>query len=95
MFQVEYNRDAQTLFLSGNFDAQKADEVKELFEKVDNSITVDMSGLDFICSAGIGIMIMAYRKLKEQGKDICLINLNEHIKQVFKVSLLDKVFNIQ
>ena len=54
-----------------------------------------MSGLDFICSAGIGVMILAYRKLKEQGKDICLINLNEHIKKVFKVSLLDKVFNIQ
>jgi len=95
MFQVEYNRDAQTLFLSGNFDAQRAEEVKEVFEKVDNSITIDMTGLDFICSAGIGIMIMAYRKLKEQGKDIYLINLNEHIKKVFKVSLLDKVFNIQ
>jgi anti-sigma B factor antagonist len=95
MFQVEYNQDAQTLFLSGNFDTQRAEEVKEVLEKVDSSITIDMSDLDFICSAGIGVMILAYRKLKEQGKDICLINLNEHIKKVFKVSLLDKVFNIQ
>lgn len=95
MFQVEYNRDAQTLFLHGNFDAQSVEEIKKLFEKIDNNVTIDMSDLDFICSAGIGIMIMAYRKLKEQGENIYLINLNEHIKKVFKVSLLDKVFNIQ
>lgn len=95
MFQVEYNKDIQTIFLSGSFDASKAEEVKEVLNTVDKSVSVDMSGLDFICSAGIGLMVMAYRKLKEKGGDIYLVNLNEHIKKVFKVSLLDKVFNIQ
>lgn len=95
MFQVEYNRDIHTLFLKGNFDASKAEEVKEVLEKVESSLTVDMANLEFICSAGIGIMVMIYRRLKEKGEDIHLINLNEHIKKVFKVSLLDKIFNIQ
>ena len=95
MFQVEYIGDTQTLILSGTFDTSKAEKVKEVLENVENSITVDMSGLDFICSAGVGIMVMTYRKLKEKGEDIYLINLNEHIKKVYKVSLLDKVFNIQ
>jgi len=95
MFQVEYNRDIHTLFLKGNFDASKAEEVKAVLEKVEDTVNIDMSNLEFICSAGIGIMVMTYRKLKEKGKDIYLINLNEHIKKVFKVSLLDKVFNIQ
>ena len=95
MFQVEYNRDINTLFLKGNFDTSKAEEVKAVLEKVEDTINIDMSNLEFICSAGIGIMVMTYRTLKEKGKDIYLINLNEHIKKVFKVSLLDKVFNIQ
>ena len=54
-----------------------------------------MSGLEFICSAGIGLMVMAYRKLKEKGEEIFLVNLNEHINKVFKLSLLDKVFKIK
>jgi anti-sigma B factor antagonist len=95
MFQVEYNKDIQTVFLRGSFDASKAEEVKEVLNRVDNSVSVDMSGLDFICSAGVGLMVMTYRKLKEKGEDICLINLNEHISKVFRLSLLDKVFTIK
>jgi anti-anti-sigma factor len=95
MFQVEYNKDIQTVFLSGSFDASRAEEVKEVLERVDNTVKIDMSELDFICSAGIGLMVMAYKKLKEKGEDICLINLNEHISKVFRLSLLDKVFTIK
>jgi len=95
MFQVEYNKDIQTVFLRGSFDASKAEEVKEVLTRVDKSVSVDMSGLDFICSAGVGLMVMTYRKLKEKGEDICLVNLNEHISKVFKLSLLDKVFTIK
>lgn len=95
MFNVEYNQDIQTVFLRGNFDTSKAEEVGEVFDKVEKSVTVDMSELQFICSSGIGVMVTVYRKLKEKGEDICLVNLNEHIQQVFKLSLLDKVFTIK
>jgi anti-sigma B factor antagonist len=95
LFQVEYKSDINTIFLCGNFDASRAEEVKEVFDRIENSVRVDMSGLDFICSAGIGLMVMAYRKLKERGEDFYLVNLNEHINKVFKLSLLDKIFKIQ
>lgn len=95
MFQVEYNTDIQTVFLRGSFDASKAEEVKKVLNTVDKSVSVDMSGLDFICSAGVGLMVMTYRNLKEKGEDFCLVNLNEHISKVFKLSLLDKVFTIK
>ena len=95
MFKAEYNKESQTVSLSGNFDTSKADEVKALLGSINNSITVDMSGLDFISSSGIGIMVMTYQRLKGLGENICLINLNENIKKVFRVSLLDKVFTIK
>jgi len=95
MFQVDFNEKTNTIILIGNLEASKAEEVKMLLEKVEDTVIVDMSNLEFICSAGIGIMVMTYRKLKEKGKDIHLINLNDHIKKVFEVSMLDKVFNIK
>jgi len=95
MFQVEYNREIQTIFLSGSFDASKAEEVEKVLDMVEKSITVDMSGLEFICSAGIGLLVRVYRKLKENGEEIYLVNLNEHLNKVFKLSLLDKIFKIQ
>ena len=95
MFNVEYNQDIQTVFLRGNFDTSKAEEVIEVFDRVEKSVTVDMSELQFICSSGIGVLVTVYRNLKEKGEDICLVNLNEHIRKVFKLSLLDKVFTIK
>jgi anti-anti-sigma factor len=95
MFNVEYNKDSQIINLSGNLDSAKAEEVKSLLGKINNSITVDMSGLDFISSAGIGVMLLTYQRLKGIGENIYLVNLNENIKKVFRVSLLDKVFNIK
>jgi anti-sigma B factor antagonist len=95
MFNIEYSPDLETIFLRGNFDTSKAEEVIEVFDKVEKSVNVDMSELQFICSSGIGVMVTVYKKLKEKGEDICLVNLNEHISKVFKLSLLDKVFTIK
>lgn len=95
MFQIEYNESSKILTIGGNFDTSKAEEAKEVLRNINNSITVDMSNLDFICSSGIGILVMTYRRLKEIGENIYLVNLNDHIKKVFKLSLLDTVFNIK
>ena len=54
-----------------------------------------MSNLEYICSAGIGILVMTYSRLKEKGNNIYLANLNKDIKKVFKISLLDTVFEIK
>lgn len=95
MFKVEYKQDSQTVKLSGNFDTSRAEEVKSVLENINSSVKVDMSELDFISSSGIGIMVMTYQRLKTNGENIYLVNLNENIKKVFKVSLLDKVFDIK
>lgn len=95
MFKVEYNQDSQTVKICGNFDTSRAEEVKSVLENINGSVKVDMSELDFISSSGIGIMVMTYQRLKTKGENIYLVNLNENIKKVFKVSLLDKVFDIK
>ena len=95
MFKYDYNQENQILTLSGNLDASKAEELKEILERIDNTVTVDMSSLTFISSVGIGVLVMTYRNLKERGYDIYLTNLNDHIRKVFSLSFLDKVFIIK
>jgi anti-anti-sigma factor len=54
-----------------------------------------MANLDFICSSGIGTLVMAYSQLKAIGKSISLVNLKPPIRKVFEVSLLHNVFDIK
>lgn len=95
MFSIEFDEDKNLIVLSGNLDSSKSDEAKEVFGKVKNSVTVDMSDLEFICSSGVGTLVMAYSQLKQNGKSISLINLRPQIRKVFEVSLLHTVFDIK
>lgn len=95
MFSISYNKGTNNIKISGEFDTSKKDEAKEILANLTDSVTIDLSELEFISSAGIGILVMAYQNLKKQNKNFTLINLKPHIKKVFEVSLLDTVFNIK
>lgn len=95
MFSIQYQEDSKIVNISGQFDHSRVRESKEILEKIENSLTINMTGLDFICSGGIGILVMTYSRLKKNGMDLYLTNLNEHIANVFKVSNLDSIFTIK
>ena len=95
MFNISQDLDSNLITLSGNFDSSRSDDAKKIFQNLTDSVTIDMSDLDFICSAGIGILVMTYRQLKEKEKLMTLVNLKPHIRKVFEVSLLHKVFDIK
>ena len=95
MFQIEYRKDSQIVSLIGKLDSSKTGEANEVLEKIENSFTIDMSKLDFICSAGIGTLVNTYSRLKKKGENVHLVNLNSHIKKVFEVTCLDTVFDIK
>jgi anti-sigma B factor antagonist len=95
MFEIEYRKDVHIVRILGNFDASKTQAVKDILGKINETFSIDMSELNFICSAGIGVLVMTYKRLKESGEKIYLTNLNDHIKKVFEASRLDTVFDIK
>ena len=95
MFSIQYQEETQILIISGQFDHSRVRESKEVLEKIKNSLTINMAGLDFICSGGIGLLVMTFSRLKKNGMNLYLTNLNEHIENVFKISNLDKIFTIK
>lgn len=94
MFSIDYDKELNLITLTGNLDSSRSDEAKSIFQLVQESVTVDMSNLEFICSSGIGTLVMAYSQLKAIGKSISFVNLKPHIRKVFEVSLLHKIFDI-
>lgn len=94
MFEVDFKSETNVVFLSGKFDGSKVKVANEVFDKVNSNVTVDMKNLDYISSAGIGILIQTYVRLRKSNQQIILTNLNNHIKEVFKISKLDTIFDI-
>jgi anti-anti-sigma factor len=80
--------------LFGRFDAPQVDKARSVFDTLSASTVVDFDGLEYISSAGLGILLMTQRRLRESGGGLKLINMNKHIRDVFEYAGFDKIFEI-
>ncbi len=87
--------DDGTVFLAGRFDASQVDQAKQTMGGLDDSTVVDFSGLEYIASAGIGVMLITFKRLNDAGKTFKLVNMTDRIRNVFRYAGLDKVFMIE
>ena len=82
------------LILSGRFDASQVDKAKGVFLSLNEGKTVDFAKLDYISSAGLGLLLAAQKRLSERGQSLRLINVNTHIKDILHFSGFDQIFEI-
>lgn len=83
-----------TIVLAGRFDAAEADRARQFFLNLNEAKTVDCSRLDYISSAGLGVLLAAQKKLSERGKGLRLTGVKGHIRDVFHFSGFDQIFEI-
>jgi anti-sigma B factor antagonist len=97
---VKMERDGDTcvLALKGEVDVYTSPSFKErLVKTIDEGCTrivVDLEGVDFIDSSGLGVLVSGLRRVKENGGSIRLICTREPILKVFRITGLDRVFPI-
>jgi anti-sigma B factor antagonist len=82
------------IILRGRFDASQVDYAKSVFITVSQSCIVDMAELEYISSAGLGVLLMTQKRLSQHGAKLKLININGHIRDVFRYAGFDKIFEI-
>jgi anti-sigma B factor antagonist len=93
MLEISFGNDDQ-IILAGRFDASQVEKARQVFLELSDARTVDFSRLDYISSAGLGVLLAAQKKLSEQGKSLRLVNVNGHIRDVLHYSGFDQVFEI-
>lgn len=93
MLTIEKTAD-NTLIFKGRFDASQTEKATLELSKQTETITIDMAELDYISSMGLSVFMNTYKRLKENGHSMKLINLNNHVKDVFKYTRLDQIFDI-
>jgi len=82
------------LILTGRFDASQVEKARGVFMSLSEGKTLDLSGLDYISSAGLGVLLAAQKRLSQRGHALRLVNVNSHIRDVFRFSGFDQIFEI-
>ena len=93
-FEIKIGEDSE-IKLSGWFDASQVEDAKNIFNKIDTTSTVSFNKLDYISSAGLGVLLMTQKRLKESGEQIILKGMNKHIREIFKYAGFDMIFKIE
>lgn len=81
--------------LHGRLDASQVEQAKSHFAAISESTVVDFAELDYISSAGLGILLAAQKKLSESSQALKLVNVSSHIRDVFHFSGFDQIFQIE
>jgi anti-anti-sigma factor len=93
MLDISFGANGEVV-LAGRFDAAEAERARRIFLTFDGPRVVDFSRLDYISSAGLGVLLAAQKKLSEHGHALRLVNMNGHIRDVFRFSGFDQIFEI-
>jgi anti-sigma B factor antagonist len=83
------------ILLSGRFDASQVETARSIFDPINETKIVDFNELDYISSAGLGVLLMTQKRLKDNGHQLILQNLNKHVREVFKYAGFDMIFKIE
>ena len=94
MFDINKGHNGEIL-LSGRFDASHVDRVRDELKSLTTSCTVDFTHLDYISSAGMGVLLGTQKRLADNGHSLKLVNLNRHIREIFRIAGFDNVFSIE
>jgi len=87
------------LSLSGRFDFSIHRDFRANYESLLNSkdvheIEVDLSGVDYIDSSALGMLLLLREKATEKNIQMTLINPKEAVRQVLEVANFGRLFNI-
>jgi anti-sigma B factor antagonist len=55
-------------------------------------IVLDLTGVTYLDSSGLGALVSVYLSAKRQHCELKLINLNQRLKELFRLTKLAKVF---
>ena len=94
MFEAEICEDG-TAKLSGRLDAAQAEKAQEFMDTLEGPTRVDISGLEYISSAGLGVLLKTQKRLMPAGGGLTLTNVSSHIHDIFKYSGFDQIFQIE
>lgn len=94
MFDIQYG-DAGVIVCTGRLDAAQCEQGQAFMDEIVNSSTLDFANLEYISSAGLGILLKTQKRLAVSGAALKIINVNKHIHDVFRYSGFHAIFDIE
>jgi len=86
------------LAVKGEVDVYTAPRLREKLVELDSEgkrrVVVDLEGVEFLDSTGLGVLVGGLKRLRGHGGDLALVCTHQRILKIFEITGLTKVFSI-
>ena len=94
MLAIDFGPD-DVVVISGRLDAAQAPAAQSFLDRVDGAVTLDCSGLEYISSAGLGVLLKTQKRLVANAGKLRLSGVNRHLRDILEYSGFDQIFEIE
>lgn len=96
---IKNNPENITATLCGSFDTLASEQVepsvKELEAMAEKPLVLDCTSLDYIASSGLRVLLRLRKAAAAKGQKVTLLNVNDSVMEVLKVTHFDPMFIIK
>jgi anti-sigma B factor antagonist len=71
------------------------DTVRDLIAEGKKKIILNLAGVDYIDSSGVGELVSSYTTVRNSGGELKLLNLSQKVKDILHVTKLYTVFDVR
>ncbi|MBR2736519.1 MAG: STAS domain-containing protein [Firmicutes bacterium] len=89
---------ALTIALDGRLDTQTSPELEKVLESSLSSVEslkFDFTGLEYISSAGLRVLLSSQRQMNRRNGKMVVSNVNSNIMDVFQVTGFEDILTIE
>ncbi len=94
---IEQRTDERVLVINDRFDAVLAPQIREQLDALldsTNEVTIDLSQIEFIDSAGLAALVFGMKRARKQGGELHLIRpVQRQAFRIFELTKFDAVFS--
>ncbi len=78
----------------GDESSQLRNKIKELLKEGKKRLVLDLGGVDYIDSAGLGTLVAAYTSARSEGGDIRLASVTKRFGDLLHITKLVTIFSV-
>jgi anti-sigma B factor antagonist len=94
MLAIDFGGD-DVVVIAGRLDAAQCAAAQSFLDKVQGKVTLDCSKLEYISSAGLGVLLKTQKRLMGSAGKLRLAGVNSHLRDIFVYSGFDQIFEIE
>jgi anti-sigma B factor antagonist len=94
MLAIDFGAEG-TVVVSGRLDAAQCPAAQSFLDRVQGVVTLDCRGLEYISSAGLGVLLKTQKRLAASAGKLRLTGVSRHLQDIFRYSGFDQIFEIE